>query len=190
VKVRTRIAIVGLVCLGWLGAGLAQDAPTPQQETLANMEKSIPEDAQARFYRLGNLAKAAYAAGEMGKAENYANELLSAAPNYTKDWNYGNAIFAGNTVAGLVVLKRDGNVSQAEGYLLASARNPGSPQLGSFGPSMRLAQELLSAGKRDTVLDFLRECGKFWKSGQPKLNSWIEDIQNGKTPDFGPNLTY
>jgi hypothetical protein len=189
-KPGTVISISMLVCLGWLTAAAAQDAPSPKHQKLDNMEKSIPEDPMARFYRLGDLAEAAYAAGEMDKAQSYADELISAAPKYPKDWNYGNAVFTGNTVAGLVALKRDNNVSQADGYLLASARTPGSPQLNSFGPSMLLAKRLLAACERDSVLDFLRECGSFWKMGQDKLDSWSDAIKNGQTPDFGPNTRY
>ena len=189
-KSLTVMSIFMLVCLGWLGVAVANDTLSPEQEKLTNLEKSIPEDPMARFYRLGDLAEAAYKAGEMDKADSYANELISAAPHYPKDWNYGNAVFTGNNVAGLVALKRDNNVSQADGYLLASARTPGSPQLNSFGPSMGLAKELLNAGERDAVLDFIGECRSFWKLGQKQLDAWTDAIKSGQTPDFGPNLRY
>jgi hypothetical protein len=184
------LLLVVIVCFAGPGQTAAQDAPSPEQERFSNLEKSIPDEPAARFRRLGELAQVAYDAGDLNKAENYADELLSSAPHYAGDWAYGDAIFTGNTVAGLVAIKRDHNLSQAEGYLLASGRTPGSPRLDSFGPGMRLAQELLTAGERTAVLDFLRECQSFWKMGDARLASWSEAIRAGQAPDFGPNLKY
>lgn len=172
------------------GSAGAQKAMTAQEETLLNLEKSLPTDTQARFFKLSEVAAAAYDAGDYDKAETYANELLSDADRYRTNWNYGNAIFHGNLILGLVALKRDNNVSQAESYLLAAGRTPGSPQLDSFGPNMSLAKDLLAAGERDTVPDFLDECAKFWKADGGRLSDWKKTIQSGGTPDFGPNLNY
>src|SRR5277367_1350381 len=141
------------------GSAGAQKAMTAQEEILSNLEKSLPSDPQARFFKLSEVAAAAYDAGDYDKAETYANELLSDASQYRTNWNYGNAIFHGNLILGLVALKRDNNVSQADSYLLAAGRTPGSPQLMSFGPNMSLAKDLLAAGEQDAVLEFLDECG-------------------------------
>ncbi len=73
---------------------------------------------------------------------------------------------------------------------LASAETPGSPQLNSFGPSMRLAKELLAVGEKDAVIEFLDRCRSFWKSGQDRLDSWTETLKGGGTPNFGSNLRY
>lgn len=188
--------IVGtaLVCLGWIAISSAQQDASAQsaaQETLANLEKTIPDSPLGRFHRLALLARAAYDAGDMTKAQTYADELLSSAPNFRRDWAYGDAIFGGNTILGLVAMTRDHNLSRADGYLLDSARNnPGSPTLLSFGPDMRLAKELLTSGERDVVLEFLGECRGFWKMGHEKLTAWSGTIESGQTPDFGANLNY
>jgi len=188
--------IVGsaLICLGWIAIAYAQEQPpqwSPERETLDNLEKTIPETPEGRFHSLAALARAAYDAGEMSKAENYADELLASAPRYRKDWAYGDAIFTANTVAGLVAISRDHNLARADGYLLDSARNnPGSPTLWSFGPSMRLAKELLDAGERNIVVDFLGACGGFWRNGKDKLAGWKRAIEAGERPNFGPNLRY
>ena len=56
---------------------------------------------------------------------------------------------------------------------------------------MSLANDLLIAGERDTVVDFLDECGSFWKAGcVARLSDWKNTIQSGGTPNFGPNLGY
>jgi len=171
------------------GIALAHDASSPQQEKLQDMESTLPSEPGGRFYRLSDVANAAFDARDFDKAEQYANELLSDARQYPNDWNYGNAIFQGNIVLGRVALARDKNIEQADSYLLAAGASPGSPQLNSFGPTMSLAKELLEAGERTVVLDFLDQCRRFWKMGRQKLNVWIDTIKAGGTPDFGVNLT-
>jgi hypothetical protein len=109
-------------------------APTPQ-EMLTKPEQTAAPQAGDRFYALSKLARAAFDAGELNNAEDYARELLAEAPRYPKDWKYGNAIFFGNMVIGRVVLKRDASVFLARSSLPASAQTPGSPQLNSFGPT-------------------------------------------------------
>jgi hypothetical protein len=176
--------------LVYLGPAGAEKAATPQQEILSNLEKSLSSDSKERFFKLSDVAAAAFAAGDYDKADSYANELLSDANANKTDWNYGNAVFYGNLYLGRVALKRDNNTSQAESYLLAAGKTPGSPQLNSFGPSMTLAEDLLIAGERDTVVDFLDECGLFWKTGGDRLSDWKNAIRSGGTPNFGPNLNY
>jgi hypothetical protein len=141
------------------------------------------------FYELSDLAKRAFNAGETDKAETYAKQLLSEAPHFHSDWNYGNAVFFGNFVLGRVSLSR-GDVKQADQYLLASAKTPGSPQLDSFGPNMTLAKELLDKGESEPVLQYLELCKKFWEGQQHQLDDWRNAIRNGETPDFGANLKY
>jgi hypothetical protein len=98
-------------------------APTPP-EKLAKLEQETQPSGRERFYALAGLAKAAVAAGDLNKAELYAGELLSLAPDYPKDWNYGNAGFFGNMVIGQVALRRDKNTYLAKGSLLASGETP------------------------------------------------------------------
>ena len=184
------VAFLGLSCLACLGSASAEKAPTPQAEILSNLEKSLPSDSRQRFYKLSDVAAAAFEAGDYDKAETYANELLSDANANRTNWNYGSAVFNGNLVLGQVALKRDNDTSQAESYLLAAGKTPGSPQLNSFGPSMVLADDLLLAGERETVVDFLDECRIFWKAGGDRLSDWKKTIQSGGTPNFGPNLNY
>jgi tetratricopeptide (TPR) repeat protein len=150
--------------------------PTPQDK-LAKLELETPASGRERFYALAGMAKAAFSAGELNKAELYARELLSLAPDYQKDWNYGNAVFVGNMVIGRVALRRDKNTVLAKSYLLASGETPGSPQLNSFGPNMSLAKDLLEQGERDTVLEFFAKCRKFWKLDNGRLDAWTAEVR-------------
>jgi tetratricopeptide (TPR) repeat protein len=161
--------------------GLAEKSLSIRERALAKA------DEQQRFDELGDLAKAAFEAGEMEKAEQYARELLQSAPKFKGDWNYGNALHDGNVILGRIAL-RSGDVVGAKQHLLAAGETPGSPQLDSFGPSMTLAKELLEKGERETVLTYLQSCEKFWKMGGSDLQNWIATIKGGGTPDFRMNL--
>jgi hypothetical protein len=168
---------------------LKSTTATPK-EKLEQLEKAAPASGLERFYALGNLAKAAFDAGDFIKADAYAHELLSDAADYPKDWNDGNAIFFGNMVAGRVALRRDHDTESARSFLLAAGGTKGSPQLNSFGPNMSLAKDLLEAGERETVLEYFTLCRSFWKMGTQKLDDWSAAVKGGGMPDFGANLVY
>jgi tetratricopeptide (TPR) repeat protein len=161
------------------------------KKSLAQMEKSLDlaTSELEKFYTITDLAKNAYNAGDLNKAENYAKELLLMAPKYPKDWNYGNAIHNANIVLGRIALAR-GDIEAAKNHLIEAGKTPGSPQLNSFGPNMTLAKELLEKKETQTVLNYFELCGKFWKMGNEKLKEWSELVRNGKMPDFGGNLLY
>ena len=162
--------------------------PRSPAQVLADLEQDTGgKEAQNRSYALPALAKAAIAAGALDKASLYANELLTSA--HAGDWNEGNAIHDGNMVRGLVAL-RSGNVEQAAKDLIEAGKTPGSPQLNSFGPNMRLASELLERGQRDAVLEYLALCKKFWTMGASRLDTWTDAIRTGGKPDFGANLLF
>jgi predicted Zn-dependent protease len=137
---------------------------------------------QDRTIFLQYLAKAAVAAGQPKKATKYAQEMLD---NNPKDWNYGNNIHHANIILGEIAFEQ-GDIDAAKQYLIKAGKTPGSPQLNSFGPSMKLAKQLLQQGERDTVLEYFKLCGKFWKfRGKKKLNAWIVAVKAGKEPDWG-----
>jgi tetratricopeptide (TPR) repeat protein len=135
-------------------------------------------DRHRRFYLLDDLATISFNAGDLDGAKAAARKVLSVAKNYKNDWNYGNAIYYGHSVLGRVALSED-QIESAKRHLLQAGATPGSPQLNSFGPPMDLAQELLQRGERDTVIQFLRLCQKFWK--RKILNKWIERLTNGES---------
>jgi tetratricopeptide (TPR) repeat protein len=144
-------------------------------------------EPEARFCRLTELARTAFSAGTTSEAKAYAQELLSSAPSWEGNWNQGNAIHCGNVVLGLLALSA-GSIEEAKGHLLASGQTRGSPQLNSFGPSMRLARDLLEQGEREVVLEYLELCTRFWKMDMGRLAAWKLAIGNGGIPDFMMNL--
>lgn len=142
-----------------------------------------------RFYALNRASKNALKEGKTEDARKLAFELLEMAQTRTNDWNYGNAIQDSNQVLGSIALA-NGDIAEAKKRLLDSADSKGSPQMNSFGPNMRLANELLEKGETDIVLEYFSRCRAFWKMGDERLASWTESVTNGQTPDFGGNLNY
>lgn len=142
---------------------------------------------------LRDCAVMAYAAGNYDKARGYANDLLTVGQQFaqsaSKDYfNQGDtATYYANLILGRLAL-RDGNTAQAEAHLQMMGRLYSVSVKSAFGPNMSLARDLLAAGRQDAVLAYFDECAKFWKN--PRLKTWRAEVQAGKTPDFGANLSY
>lgn len=153
------------------------------------------QDGLRRFLRLSDLAKAAFNAGEFQKAEAYATELVSNAsrwsPTYKDGQTFpnGTAIHDGNLILGRLAVKQN-DLAAAKRYLLAAGETAGSPVLGSFGPNMSLARDLLLRGESETVLEYFRLCRNFWSSHLSRLDQWSAIVKKGGLPTFGANLLY
>ena len=55
---------------------------------------------------------------------------------------------------------------------------------------MRLAKQLLAKGDRDTVIQYLNLCAKFWEDSRGQLETWKAAVLKGEEPKFGANLVY
>jgi tetratricopeptide (TPR) repeat protein len=153
-----------------------------------------PDVARAlmRMNSLPELARAALEANDFESARAYASEALAIAegtvipPFFRHD---GQAIHHGNLILGRIALQ-NGDLAEAKLRLLAAGRSKGSPPLCSFGPNMRLADDLLKLGEHQVVLEYFELCRKFWKRHDDILDAWVRDVQAGKRPTFGANLVY
>jgi hypothetical protein len=76
-----------------------------------------------------------------------------------------------------------GNTQAAIDHLLESARVPGSPDLDTFGPSLRLCNLLIAKEERKAAIAYLTLCAKFWDG--PPIDDWIKTLEDGGTPDYG-----
>ena len=154
------------------------------KRSLEEFEKAYKLETEAeKSYTLIDLAEVAFEAGEFGEAKEFAKELLEKSKKNEKKWYYGNSIHYGNIVLGKIALAEN-KIKDAKKYLLEAGKTPGSPQLNSFGPDFSLAEELLKKGEKKAVLEYLKLCEKFWKSGQEKLKDWQVLIKGGRMPDF------
>jgi hypothetical protein len=149
----------------------------------------LPGGSYFRFLILSDWSKRAVERGDHARAICLAQELLVLASRYPTDWNFGNAVHHAHLALGRVALATN-DLPTARAELLAAGHTPGSPQLNSFGPNMRLAQDLLPTGERDTVLAYFDLCRRFWEIGDDKLAEWTAAIREGRPPNFGPNLAY
>jgi hypothetical protein len=147
-------------------------------------------DELKRLWRLPELARAALDAEQFEKARAYADEMLRIAeqPGYFT-YKDGHAVHHGHLVLGRLAL-RSGDRAKAKLHLLESGKTKGAPDLGSFGPNMMLAKELLECGEREAVIQYLKLCSLFWHTDDHRPEQWIQEIQAGQMPDFGANLVY
>jgi hypothetical protein len=140
-------------------------------------------DDEKIFYELPSAALAAYNTKRYSEAADLALKSILAAESFKGNWNYSNALHIGHTVLGLLALRHE-KIPKALSELHASANVAGSPQLGSFGPSMRLARGLLELGEAEQVLIFLEACSKFWEMGDSWIPIWQKKIRRGAIPNF------
>ena len=152
---------------------------------IAVLEKGLAADSSglARITVLQDLAPQYLAAGDSKKAAAAAEEML--APGVDKNMPmYGNAEFSANVVLGRIALEA-GDRQEAVRRLLAAGHAATTPQLSSFGPTdWKLAEDLLAAGERDAVVQFLELVRGFWKLENGRIATWTAAIKSGGTPNF------
>ena len=68
---------------------------------------------------LVSVTKAAFSAGAMDKAHEYAQQLLAEGDEDPADWNSGNATHQANIVLGRLALKQ-GKIEEAGKFLVAA----------------------------------------------------------------------
>lgn len=139
----------------------------------------------ARYNALASVGQAAFCANEIEKARRYAHELLDAAMEQQGGWNFGNAVYYGNTILGRIAAQ-EGNIVAAELHLIRAGGTPGSPQLNTGGLDMKLARDLIKLGRDSVVLEYFDLCKTFWTD--PKLDAWITDVKENRMPDFGTHI--
>lgn len=120
------------------------------------------------------------------QARSVASEIIAAPEKQNESvymmTNGGNRHLA-YTVSGIASLA-EGNSQEAAKQLLASAKTGASLMLRGQGPNMRLAEELLAAGEKAPVLEYLKLLESWaWREGN-RLEDWRKQIEAGKTPDF------
>jgi hypothetical protein len=136
---------------------------------------------------LARLTVAAFEAGDLKHAREWAVEILSqAAANQNP--TLVDAVHHAHIVLGRVALV-NGDLQEAKDRLVLAGQTTGSPAMKSFGPNMSLAKELLEKGERETVVKYFEECAAFWQH-QDKLARWTAQVKAGETPQFGANLVY
>jgi tetratricopeptide (TPR) repeat protein len=164
-------------------SGEPEHAREEATEALRWFENALERErgASQRLVTLPDACKAALAVGEPERARALAEEMLSRTASAPVDWDTGNAIYGAHSILGEIAL-REGAIDRAKDHLRLAGLTPGSPQLDSFGPDLRLADALLQRGERSAVVAFLREIGRFWQDGRSRIELWCLEIERGDTP--------
>ena len=162
----------------WIEVGYPASRLAEAEMRLANA------DPAHRTYLMQSLPCIALDAGDPGKAEAYARELL-ATPDL--DEKSGEAVFCANYALGVLAFQRD-QLDHARNYLLQASRARGSARLCGVGPEMSLARDFLTRGERAVVLEFLDNCRSFWTSEDGIIDHWRDTVLSGKIPDFRRRL--
>lgn len=123
-------------------------------------------------------------AGDLDHAEATAFQLLAESDQGFPVGRDNDQKHFAEQILGQVALRR-GYKKEAVRYFLSSVDDGDAPVLGSFGPKMRLANELYEAGEIDAVLEYLIKIGEFWEFGAESLERWIAAIRVGKDPRDG-----
>jgi hypothetical protein len=177
-----------LLCSLLIGCGKA-DPQAPKQRLQFAMNRLAAADTpERRFYALGAAAKESFVAGKIEDAQKYAQELMTLLPSFQANREYGSAMNDAYLVLGRIAV-RNGNIEDAKRYLIAGGESPTTPQLENYGPNMSLAKDLLAKGERQVVLDYFELCRRSWINGGGQLDKWSQQVRDGKTPDFGANLS-
>ena len=145
-----------------------------------------------RFLSLTTAAKAGFAVGRTEEARRFAEDAMILNDKYSRgspEKANGDVVHDANLVLGRIAAD-EGRLEDAKRHLMAAGQTGGSPVLGSFGPNMGLAKDLLERGEQATVLKYFELCGKFWSYHQDKLDLWKKDVEAGRMPEFGGNLNY
>ncbi len=156
---------------------------TRMKKAFVAMQDAVRKTKEPAFkrYYYDDLAEIAYDISEWSLAYKFAKKSVLYAKKFGTDWDTGNAIHNGNCVLGRLALSK-GNIKTALIHLKNAGKTPGSPQLNSFGPNMRFAQEMLHAKQRDAVIKYLQDCKRFWSGESKVLSDCIDQIEWGKSP--------
>lgn len=119
-----------------------------QTELLAKGLKSLD------IGELSNLPERAFAAGKYDRAVSSAKWILFLIRCSDLLKQHGGARNMAHTVIGKVALIK-GDVSRAKYHLEQSIKDIACPTMCSFGPSLKLADELLKVGEKAAVLSYL-----------------------------------
>lgn len=159
----------------WLAAGSGREpgddsrlalAATQFEQAYELLGSGCPESGLYAIWAM----RSTFDAGRHDDARAYANLALEGGPGDGDLWHQA------NVVLGRIALAED-DVARAKEHLLAAAGVEGSPVLGSFGPNMALAKELLERGEREAVLEYLDLCARFWE--RVRLRVWSDVVRAG-----------
>lgn len=104
-----------------------------------------------------------------------ARALITARGEHANQKHWGHSVLG-------VVAARYGNIEAAIWHLAESASVVGEPRLSSYGPSFRLARELVTHGQWAVVSAYLHGCRAFWD--REEIDGWLAELAERRIPEF------
>ncbi|MBV9958366.1 MAG: hypothetical protein JO360_08095 [Acidobacteria bacterium] len=160
----------------------------PKNRLAKALEELRTAEDQWRLSPLRQAAMASIDLEQLEQAQKYTDDLEETA-NRVEFGHNADVVHWLNILRGRLALRQD-KLEEARKYLLKAGEVKGSPVLGSFGPNMKLAKELLEKNEREVVLQYFALCAKFWMHEDDTLKQWTQEVSEGKMPNFGGNLYY
>jgi tetratricopeptide (TPR) repeat protein len=157
-----------------------------------SLKRSMSDTERELFalHRLGSIAHAALAAGQIDLAEKYAREMLRIPDVSLEVWHHRDEeddaryVYDAHIILGKTALAR-GDAAGAERQLLEAADAwPIESEDKSYGTDFQLAGALLREGRTATVLDYLRASRRFTAFLDEQIDHWIHEVESGRSPDF------
>lgn len=168
-------------------ANLEDDRSKTCQASLGLLQKALLDLADAKtdrfaFYNLARTAGYVFVyAGETKYPKQVAADCLSRSKYRFPTGVDGDALHHGHQMSGLIAL-REGKIDAAGEHLIRSV-DSFSPVTGSFGPCMRLADELLGKRQFKAVETYLVRCKQGWSfATEEGIDSWLKDVRAGRRP--------
>ena len=149
----------------------------------------LPELALAAYGQAAGAARnddenlAAYVGQALENSRSYAEDLLALAPSFRTDPRYGDAIYKANVALGSLAL-RDGKTKVAVEHLQRASEAPATEEWAyTQGLDARdLLRDLLAAGEREAVIDFLEHRAETAIVLRDPLREAAAAIRRGETP--------
>jgi hypothetical protein len=141
--------------------------PVQKLKLLNEASGILPENQKRNM--LAEIAQAEFDASDDADAERDAQTLV-ASNRGLSDYHVG------QTVLGRLELAR-GNAAAAREHMLASVTPPAPIKNLTLRPNMQLAQEILDAGDKDSVVAFLEASRTLWPFDQGRLDHVINFVK-------------
>ena len=168
-------------------ANLEEDRTKTCKASLGLVQQALLDlaDAKTDPFAFDDLARTAgyvfLYAGETKYPKEVVADCLSRSKYRFPTGVDGDALHYGHQMSGLIAL-REGKMEVAGAHLIRSV-DSFSPVTGSFGPRMRLADELLGKKQFKAVETYLTRCKEGWSFAREEgIDSWLTDIRAGRRP--------
>ena len=185
---RTLLACALVACLPACGDIEGARNASLRESSAATVREFMSVKTDSEWWHLAPYACRGLAdLGRFDEARGLAQEMLNAEVGELRKVNVGTVHHFAHIVLGRIAVAA-GDLEEAQRQLGLAGGVPSSPHLRSYGPDMRLADELLRAGRKDAVLRYLEQCEVLWGQMGLALSAWTDEVRAGRIPNWHQNF--